>query len=74
MRRQESVAVLYLERGGEMVWDLRLREAVLEVTLRGGTPLLLTGLMTGGVQGKRRVITFLCLAGRSRCCFLRRQV
>lgn len=27
-----------------MVWDLRLREAILEVTLRGGTPILLTGL------------------------------
>lgn len=37
-----------------MVWDLRLREAVLEVTLRGGTPLLLTGLMTGGVLRKGR--------------------
>lgn len=27
-----------------MVWDLRLREAILEVTLRSGTPILLTGL------------------------------
>lgn len=36
-----------------MVWDLRLREAVLEVTLRSGTPILLTGLTDWGCAEER---------------------
>lgn len=42
--------VLYLER--EMVWVLRPREAILEVALRGGTPILLTGFTDGNVLRK----------------------
>lgn len=35
------------------MWDLRLREAILEVTLRGGTPILLTGLTDSGCAEER---------------------